>query len=72
MSELVIPLSFSLVKDKMNFRRKIVYKLCVRGLKQKEIASELNCSLSTIEKDFRALREGSCQEVHKSGGVVCE
>ena len=57
MSELVIPPSFSLVKDKAKYRQKLVYKFCVKGLKQKEIALKLGCSLSTIEKDFRALRE---------------
>jgi len=58
MSELIIPPSFSIMKDKVNYRRKIVYKLCVKGLKQKEIAQKLGVSLSTIEKDFRSFREG--------------
>jgi len=58
MNELVIASRLSLVKDKVRYRRDIVYQLCVSGLKQKEIASKLNCSLSTIEKDFRFIREG--------------
>lgn len=63
MSKIVIPPSFSVVKDKVNCRRKIVYKLCVKGLKQKEIAQKLRVSLSTIEKDFRSFREsGRSQE----------
>lgn len=57
MTEIIIPPSFSLIKDKVNCRRKIVYKLCLKGLKQGEIAKKLRVSLSTIEKDFRAIRE---------------
>jgi len=57
LTEIVIPPSFSLIKDKVNCRRKIVYKLCLKGLKQSEIAKKLRVSLSTIEKDFRAIRE---------------
>ena len=58
MSEIVIPPSFTLVKAKVNYRRNIVYKLCLKGLKQNQIAKKLGVSLSTIEKDFRAIREG--------------
>lgn len=64
MSELVIPRDFSLVKDKVNYRRKLVYTLCLKGLKQKEIAGKLRVSISTVEKDFHALRE---LEVAESG-----
>ncbi len=58
MTKLTIPPSFSVVKDKVNYRRKLVYRLCVKGLKQKEIAVKIGVSLSTIEKDFRSFREG--------------
>ena len=39
MSELFIP--FSLVKDKVKYSRKIVFKLAKEGKEQKEIAKEL-------------------------------
>ena len=58
-------LPLSLVKDKVNYRRKRVYKLAMLGLQQKEIADKIHCSLSTIEKDFRFLRENK-----RSEGVV--
>ncbi len=57
MSELTIPRSYLLVKDKVNYRRKLVYTLCLKGLKQKEIAGKLRVSISTVEKDFHVLRE---------------
>ena len=56
MSESFIP--FSLVKDKVECRRRIVFKLAVKGLQQKEISKKLHCCLSTIEKDFHAIRKG--------------
>ena len=58
-------LPLSLVKDKVSYRRKRVYKLAMLGLQQKEIADKIHCSLSTIEKDFRFLRESK-----RSEGVV--
>lgn len=48
----------TLVKDKIIYRRKRVFLLAIRGLTQKEISKMINCSLSTIEKDFNAIREG--------------
>ena len=50
-------LPLSLVKDKVKYRRERVFKLAMSGLHQKEIADKIHCSLSTIEKDFRFLRE---------------
>jgi DNA-binding NarL/FixJ family response regulator len=58
-------LPLSLVKDKVSYRRKRVYKLAMSGLQQKEIADKIHCSLSTIEKDFRFLRDSK-----RSEGVV--
>ncbi|MBT5842968.1 MAG: hypothetical protein HOK63_00370 [Thaumarchaeota archaeon] len=60
-------LPLSLVKDKVQYRRKRVFKLAVLGLQQKEIADKIRCSLSTIEKDFRFLREN-----RRSESVVCD
>ena len=46
-------------RDKRKYRQKKVIKLFLNGDKQNEIASKLRCSLSTIEKDIKALREGA-------------
>ena len=46
-------------RDKRKYRQNKVIKLLLNGYKQHEIASKLRCSLSTIEKDIKALREGS-------------
>lgn len=46
------------VEDKVNFRRKQVKNLLQEGYKQKEIAQKLGSSLSTVEKDIRAIRRG--------------
>ena len=46
-------------RDKRKYRQKKVIKLLLNGDKQNEIASKLRCSLSTIEKDIKALREGA-------------
>ena len=46
-------------RDKRKYRQKKVIKLLLNGDKQNEIASKLCCSLSTIEKDIKALREGA-------------
>ena len=46
-------------RDKRKYRQKKVIKLLLNGDKQHEIASKLRCSLSTIEKDIKALREGA-------------
>ena len=54
MSEGILPLS--LVKQKVNYRRAHVIKFALDGRKQKEIAEEIHCSVSTIEKDFHAIR----------------
>ena len=50
-----IPLS--LINDKVRYRRVMVVKLSLKGHKQREIANQIGCSLSTVEKDFRFLRE---------------
>ena len=44
-------------RDKRKYRQNKVIKLFLNGDKQNEIASKLCCSLSTIEKDIKALRE---------------
>jgi len=54
LAEKSVPLS--LIKDKVNYRRAHVIKFALDGRKQKEIAEEIHCSVSTIEKDFHAIR----------------
>ena len=44
-------------RDKRKYRQKNVIKLFLNGDKQNEIATKLRCSLSTIEKDIKMLRE---------------
>lgn len=44
-------------EDKVGFRRNQVQKLLSEGYKQKEIAQKLGSSLSTVEKDIRAIRK---------------
>lgn len=46
------------VEDKVRGRRKQIKKLLQEGYKQKEIAQKLGSSLSTVEKDIRAIRRG--------------
>ena len=48
-------------RDKRKYRQNKVIKFLLNGDKQHEIASKLCCSLSTIEKDIKALREGACK-----------
>ena len=44
-------------REKRKYRQNKVIKFLLNGDKQHEIASKLHCSLSTIEKDIKALRE---------------
>lgn len=53
-----VPLT--VIKDKVRYRRAHVVKYLLRGMKQKEIARRIECSLSTIEKDVQFLKK-SCQ-----------
>ena len=46
-------------REKRKYRQNKVIKFLLNGDKQHEIASKLCCSLSTIEKDIKALREGA-------------
>ncbi len=46
-------------RDKRKYRQNKVIKFLLNGDKQHEIASKLRCSLSTIEKDIKALRESA-------------
>ena len=55
LSKGVVPLS--LIKDKVRYRRARVIELSLRGHKQIEIAKHVGCSLSTIEKDLKMIRE---------------
>ena len=46
-------------REKRKYRQNKVIKFLLNGDKQYEIASKLCCSLSTIEKDIKALRESA-------------
>ena len=46
-------------RDKRKYRQNKVIKFLLNGDKHHEIASKLHCSLSTIEKDIKALRESA-------------
>jgi len=46
-------------REKRKYRQNKVIKFLLNGDKQHEIASKLCCSLSTIEKDIKALRENA-------------
>jgi len=48
-------------KDRVRYRRNKVVKLLLNGFSQRNISSTLHCSLSTIEKDIKALRENVSQ-----------
>ena len=72
------PIPLALIKDKTNYRRVHVVRLTLQGLKQKDVAKKIGCSLSTIEKDLQDIRERSkqwyenesikdfCQSLHDS------
>ena len=48
-------------KDRVRYRRNKVVKLLLNGFSQRSISSTLHCSLSTIEKDIKSLRENVSQ-----------
>jgi len=52
-------LPLSLIKDKVNYRRVHVIKLTLQGCKQKEMAKQIGCCVSTIEKDMHVIRLGN-------------
>ena len=43
-------------KDRVKYRRIRIIKLLLNGCKQYDISGKLHCSLSTIEKDIKVLR----------------
>ncbi|MBT4675476.1 MAG: hypothetical protein HOB66_02680 [Thaumarchaeota archaeon] len=45
-------------KDKVRLRRDKIIQCMVKGMTQEEISMEVKCSLSTIEKDIKAIRDG--------------
>ncbi|MDE1818713.1 MAG: hypothetical protein KGI19_08940 [Thaumarchaeota archaeon] len=51
------------VEDKVSGRRNQVRKLLLEGYKQNEIAQKLRISLSTVEKDIRAIKKRTMSEV---------
>jgi DNA-binding NarL/FixJ family response regulator len=48
---------FTVIQDKKNYRRKKILELVAKGYKQKEIAAKIGCSLSTIEREMKEIRE---------------
>jgi hypothetical protein len=51
----------TIMQEKIMYRRKHVNQLRLLGYQNKEIAKEIRCELSTIEKDNHAIRESSRQ-----------
>jgi hypothetical protein len=45
-------------KDKVRLRRDKIIQSMADGMTQEEISMEVKCSLSTIEKDIKAIRDG--------------
>ena len=48
---------FTVIQDKKNYRRKRILELVAEGYKQKDIASKIGCSLSTVERELKTIRE---------------
>jgi DNA-binding NarL/FixJ family response regulator len=48
---------FTIIQDKKNYRRKRILELVAEGYKQKEIAAKIGCSLSTVERELKTIRE---------------
>lgn len=51
----------TIMQEKIMYRRKRVNQLRLSGHTNKEIAKDIQCELSTIEKDNHAIRESSRQ-----------
>lgn len=70
-------------QDKIHYRRKRINQLRLRGYTNKQIADQIGCDLSTVEKDLHTIRELSrqwydedaimeyCQSLN-SAIVICE
>lgn len=70
--------STTIAQDKIIYRRKRVNQLRLRGYTNQQIANQIGCNLSTIEKDLHDIRELSrqwyeedsiteyCQSLHDS------
>ncbi len=52
---------FTVIQDKKNYRRKKILELVAEGYKQKEIAAKIGCSLSTIEREMKEIRESEME-----------
>tara|TARA_Y100001934_G_scaffold129415_1_gene157087 strand:+ start:82 stop:288 length:207 start_codon:yes stop_codon:yes gene_type:complete len=48
---------FTVIQDKKNYRRKRILELVAEGYKQKEISAKIGCSLSTVERELKTIRE---------------
>lgn len=70
--------STTISQDKIRYRRKRINRLRLRGYTNQQIANQIGCNLSTIEKDLHDIRELSrqwyeedsiteyCQSLHDS------
>ena len=52
---------FTVIQDKKNYRRKRILELVSKGYKQKDIASKIGCSLSTVERELKTIRESEME-----------
>jgi|APSaa5957512535_1039671.scaffolds.fasta_scaffold01651_4 hypothetical protein len=57
----VSSIELTMMQEKIMYRRKRVNQLRLLGYTNNEIAKEIQCELSTIEKDNHAIRESSRQ-----------
>ena len=52
---------FTVIQDKKNYRRKRILELVAEGYKQKDIAAKIGCSLSTVERELKTIRESEME-----------
>ena len=52
---------FTVIQDKKNYRRKRILELVSKGYKQKDIASKIGCSLSTVERELKTIRKSEME-----------
>lgn len=53
--------NYSIMQEKITYRRKRVNQLRLRGFVNKQIAKKIGCNLSTVEKDLSVIRENTRQ-----------
>ena len=50
-----------IMRDKKNYRKKRLLELLSQGYTQREISKKIGCSLSTIEKDLKEIRNSEME-----------